>query len=130
MIHSHHCYQQAVIKLCIISAFVALPLKAADSGHSTRNFLMALWSNSTGTDADLPFFTEGQPQPEGNSILLLSSWQRHDFEQHWKTLVSEGYDVDRIQAIVIDEPYWSTLGTATWSNPCRDNRRAKLTQEL
>jgi hypothetical protein len=95
-----------------------------------RRFRMALWNNPNGTDADVSFFTEGGIQPNGSSILLISSWSLDNFAEHWESLIRlQKYDVSRIESVVVDEPYWSTLGTANWSNPCRDKRKIRLRRE-
>lgn len=91
-----------------------------------RTFTMALWNNPSGADADIAFFNEGQPQPQGHSVLLLTSWRRDQFADYWLQSVAPEYDLQRIEAVLVDEPYWSTAGTPDWSNPCRDARKSLI----
>jgi hypothetical protein len=112
--------------------FIAL-LLAAHGGQAwadpaPRPFQMVLWDSQTRTDSDLPWFYENwtQPQPPGRAVLQLA---------HWKTatvasLNNLGFDWSRIAAVVIDEPYLTETGGASWTNPCRkpnDGRLAKIT---
>ena len=115
-------------KLMGLAWFICVFLVFTQSaGCEVRNFRMALWNNPRGADADVALFTEGQAQPGGNSVLLISSWRTDDFAQHWNNLVvNRKYDLSRIEAVLVDEPYWNALGTHIWSNPCRDNRKGFL----
>jgi len=87
---------------------------------------MGLWNNPSGADADIPFFEEGDVQPDRPAILRLSSWMRADFANYWTYSLGQKYDFSRIRAVLVDEPFWTVLGTPDWSNPCRDDRNAAL----
>jgi len=117
---------RSMLRTLVISfstAIVILSLiSAADAQQRFRNFRMGLWNNPTGVDADIPFFKEGEVQPRRPAILQLSSWQKPGFAEHWLNTVSRQYDLRRLEAVIIDEPYWSVFGTPDWSNPCRDSR--------
>jgi hypothetical protein len=98
----------------------------------TRSFQMTLWGDpfSPPLDADLAFFGEGALQPNAptRSIIYTTDWQAADPAAAWNATVAsmaasgQPYDFNRILAVVVDEPYWDTVGTPDWSNPCRDAR--------
>ncbi len=90
---------------------------------SPRDFLMATWDNPAGIDADLPMVSEGDAPPvAGRYLLVLASWEAPDFESAFSaSLSANGYDLSRIDAVIVDEPYWNvTNGSSTGnrSNPC------------
>ena len=100
---------------------------------------MALFENPTGTDADLPFFNEGQSQPAGSSILWIRTWwnPRNETNPDFaRRLTAYEYDWSRIAAALIDEPYWYNTGATDPSNPCRNpadprnGQISKITMQL
>jgi hypothetical protein len=102
------------------------------SEAQTRNFQMALWGNEGNQapiDADVAFFHGGDTQPSGHSILKFSFWNT---QGAWQSMVSKmKYDFSRIDAVAVDEPYWTTIGTSplprnVWQNPCQDNRYPRV----
>jgi hypothetical protein len=115
------------IYLCLFSSYLLRPVFVNADEQHTRNYQMALWTNSTGNDADIAFFSEGENQPPGRSVLLLNSWAIDNFLEHWDAMIAQlGYDFNRIDAALVDEPYWNALGTIDRSNPCRDARAPLL----
>lgn len=104
---------------------------------------MALWGNefSPPVDADMAFFNEGDTQPQSptRSVLRFVPFSNppvrdQDPVTHWNKLIqlplpskpTYRYDLNRIDAVVIDEPYLKAIGFAQsgplWQNPCHDNR--------
>ena len=109
----------------LFAAIISISIGAAYSQTPSRNFRMALWNNPTGADADLPIFTENEAQPKGESVLVVFSWQRNGFAEYWLATLAHKYDLRRLQAVLIDEPYWNATGE-NWSNPCRDKRNIDI----
>lgn len=98
----------------------AIPAPATEAA-GTRSFQMALWDNAESIDADLAFFTEGQPQPAVRSILRVGSWWNQYSESNstfGQKLAGHQYDWSRIAAVLIDEPYWYNTGARDRTNPC------------
>src|SRR5688572_29097634 len=85
---------------------------------------MALWFNPAGAEADVAFFNEVDPQPQGRSVLFLEGWRNLDGEEIRSDFASRiagyGYDWSRISAVVVDEPYWYYTGHTNETNPCRN----------
>ena len=84
-----------------------------------RHFRMGLWYASI--DADVGFFNETQPQPDGYSVLQLNwlydNWKNGaDFGAFWATF-AKTHDLSRIEALVIDEPIWG-FSPGNTTNPC------------
>ena len=92
---------------------------------------MVLWNDSEGTDGDIPFFAEGQGQPPGRSIVSLSGmWYALDSLPALRAhLSSLSYDFSRVEAVVLDEPFWNVSGATDPRNPCytkEDGRYAAI----
>jgi hypothetical protein len=110
-------------KWCVLAILIFAHNALAES----RNFRMALWNNPSGADADLPVFSEGEAQPGGSSILLISSWRIDDFARHWADAAAKSkYNLSRIEAVIVDEPYWNALGTPKSFNACANTRNVSL----
>src|SRR5690348_16636157 len=77
-------------------------------------------------DADVKIFAEGSVQPSGHAVLLLSSWRHPNFADHWFQSIATKYDLGQLDAVLIDQPYWSELGTPDGSNPCSDSRENRI----
>lgn len=101
----------------------AAPEPSNDGGFDTRSFQMILWDDAEAIGSDLAFFTEGQHQPNGISVLRVLSWWKRNAETNPELeskLVNYAYDWSRIAAVLIDEPYWYNTGARDESNPCRN----------
>lgn len=84
-----------------------------DDGFTTRDYKMYLWSDNSGQDSDASFFGEGETQPNGSSILNVTSWN-----QAIPAVPQYNYDYTRIIAMIIDEPYWNASNQT--SSPCNN----------
>src|SRR5215471_20190090 len=108
--------------------------------NATRNFQMIIWDvadANVGLDSDIAFFipfgSDDTNQPARHSILhpLVDSWlgspqhplARDQVVPTWNALMAQ-YHFSRIEAVLIDEPYWDAIGIALpshnndQSNPC------------
>ena len=116
------------VRRVLISVFLLSHL-ASVAQSSQRNFKMGLWFNPAAIDSDISFFAEGQVQPDGYSVLILSSWRRHQFREYWTQTIEKQYDLTRIKAVLVDEPYLAgseSSGSPDWSTPCKGTRKAVL----
>jgi hypothetical protein len=115
-----------------IMCFLAMGFGAANA--QARNFQTTLFdptgNNPNQSFADLSFFTNGQPQPAGQSVMALSFWGW--FNTPWDVALANSgyqYDFSRIKAVLIDEPYWWGIGYTdganmkTFTNPCAPGQK-------
>ena len=119
-------YLRSSLWLLLLVALAVVPRVAHAQAGPTRNFQMVVWdvpdSNvGIGLDADLGFFTEGGTQPSGNSIFKIypDSWylSGDQITTTWTGYFAQ-YDFSRIEAVLVDEPYWNVTGHTNTSNPC------------
>jgi hypothetical protein len=106
-----------ILILCAVCSTMSLwwarNADAADS-VSPRKFQMTMYGNREGVDAELKMFSEGEPQPDGLSVMAYDQWRTTNSVSY---LRDRGYDWSRIVAAVVDEPYWF-FGGGIEKHPC------------
>jgi hypothetical protein len=115
---SHSIYPHIRTILVCFSFFLLLAGQSISAqAQTTRSFRMSLWGDPSGADVDTPIYYEGLAQPQGRSIFGLGSWNVDNFANVWASLRANN-DFTRVDAALIDEPYWNVSGGSDWSNPC------------
>lgn len=83
-----------------------------------RKFRMAMYFDSDTTFADVTFTVLPATQPAGHSILALFATD-NNFPSEWTSTV-QNYDLTRVDAVNVDEPYLNFLAAAGINNTSGD----------
>lgn len=99
--------------------FYAIAVGMSGGRDGARNFPMAMYFDGDTTYSDVTFTGLPTTQPAGRSILGFSATD-NNFPSEWASTV-QNYDLTRIEAVNVDEPYLNILhnaGFGSSGDPC------------